>query len=379
MPSQRQLLGAAAQLLRAQHQASSTAGFAGCLQQAPSCWRGPSGARLYAAAEQALAAPGVGQSSAAAAGTQLRALLRDYKQLSKLKLSALVVATAGAGFVAGSGERIDWGKLAWTALGTMSCAASANTLNQVGVSFQSRHQHCTPRTWQVSAGCVATGLHSVFKCGNQLTECMHDGGISSRMLTCACAAAVVRNSEGRADDAHAEPAAAGGAAVSAPCPRLCGGHRPRRCGHPVLAGVPPSAWPSQCSIHGAHACCIVQVGFSMEKLAVVALAVSNVAAATPCTRPVSRSLLGEWQSATVQTNPATAALGAANIGLYAGVYTPLKAISISNTWVGAVVGAIPPLMGWSAASGRLDAGSAALAAALYFWQVGKGSERLTSR
>ena len=42
---------------------------------------------------------------------------------------------------------------------------------------------------------------------------------------------------------------------------------------------------------------------------------------------------------------------------------------MANTWVGAVVGAIPPLMGWAAASGSLDAGAAALAAAVYFWQV----------
>ena len=55
-----------------------------------------------------------------------------------------------------------------------------------------------------------------------------------------------------------------------------------------------------------------------------------------------------------QANCTTAALGAANIGLYAGVYTPLKVVSIANTWVGAVVGAIPPLMGWTAAAGQLD-------------------------
>jgi heme O synthase-like polyprenyltransferase len=71
----------------------------------------------------------------------------------------------------------------------------------------------------------------------------------------------------------------------------------------------------------------------------------------------------------LQANTMTAALGGANIGLYAGVYTPLKAVSMANTWAGAVVGAIPPLMGWAAASGGLDAGAAALAAALYFWQV----------
>ena len=40
-----------------------------------------------------------------------------------------------------------------------------------------------------------------------------------------------------------------------------------------------------------------------------------------------------------KTNDTAAALGAANIALYAGVYTPLKPISVANTWVGAVVGA----------------------------------------
>ena len=64
-----------------------------------------------------------------------------------------------------------------------------------------------------------------------------------------------------------------------------------------------------------------------------------------------------------------AGLGGANIALYAGVYTPLKVLSVANTWVGAVVGAVPPLMGWAAAAGHLDIGSALLAAGLYFWQM----------
>ncbi|KAF2709624.1 protoheme IX farnesyltransferase mitochondrial precursor [Pleomassaria siparia CBS 279.74] len=51
-------------------------------------------------------------------------------------------------------------------------------------------------------------------------------------------------------------------------------------------------------------------------------------------------------------NPTTAFLGAANIFLYAGVYTPLKRMSVINTWVGAIVGGIPPLMGWTAAAGQ---------------------------
>ena len=54
----------------------------------------------------------------------------------------------------------------------------------------------------------------------------------------------------------------------------------------------------------------------------------------------------------VGVNPTVAFLGAANVALYAGVYTPLKRISVLNTWVGALVGAIPPLMGWTAAAGQ---------------------------
>lgn len=54
----------------------------------------------------------------------------------------------------------------------------------------------------------------------------------------------------------------------------------------------------------------------------------------------------------IGTNPTTTALSAANIFLYAFVYTPLKRISVINTWVGAVVGGIPPLMGWVAAAGQ---------------------------
>ena len=55
--------------------------------------------------------------------------------------------------------------------------------------------------------------------------------------------------------------------------------------------------------------------------------------------------------------------------LYAGVYTPMKTRHPANTWVGAVVGAIPPLMGYSAVFGYLPASSALLALLLYLWQM----------
>ncbi|KAF4800690.1 Protoheme IX farnesyltransferase [Turdus rufiventris] len=67
-------------------------------------------------------------------------------------------------------------------------------------------------------------------------------------------------------------------------------------------------------------------------------------------------------------NPLTGALGAFNIFLYTCCYTPLKRMSIANTWVGAVVGAIPPVMGWTAATGSLDAGALLLGGILYSWQ-----------
>jgi protoheme IX farnesyltransferase len=55
-------------------------------------------------------------------------------------------------------------------------------------------------------------------------------------------------------------------------------------------------------------------------------------------------------------NPTVSFLGAANIVLYAGVYTPLKAVTVVNTWIGGLVGGIPPLMGWAAAAGESATG-----------------------
>jgi len=52
-------------------------------------------------------------------------------------------------------------------------------------------------------------------------------------------------------------------------------------------------------------------------------------------------------------NPTTAALGLGNLVLYAAIYTPIKRFSVINTWVGAVVGGVTPLMGWTATGGSL--------------------------
>ncbi|KAI7845683.1 hypothetical protein COHA_000797 [Chlorella ohadii] len=176
---------------------------------------------------------------------KLRLMVQNYKQLSKMRLSLLVVATSAAGYAAGSDEHIDWAGMGWTSLGTMLASSSANALNQV-------------------------------------YEKVNDGLMKRTM------------------------------------------NRPLPTGR--MSRPHALAFAAACGLGGVW-------------------------------------LLAE------KTNLTTAALGAANIALYAGVYTPLKQISVINTWVGAIVGAVPPLMGWSAATGGLDVGAAILGAGLYFWQM----------
>lgn len=67
-------------------------------------------------------------------------------------------------------------------------------------------------------------------------------------------------------------------------------------------------------------------------------------------------------------NSLTAFLGVTNLVLYTSVYTPLKRVSIINTWVGSIVGALPPLMGWAGCTGALGPGAWVMAAILYAWQ-----------
>lgn len=62
-------------------------------------------------------------------------------------------------------------------------------------------------------------------------------------------------------------------------------------------------------------------------------------------------------------------VGASTLLLYVFVYTPLKRVTWLNTAVGAVPGALPPLIGWSAARGELGAGGWALVAIQAFWQL----------
>ncbi len=64
-----------------------------------------------------------------------------------------------------------------------------------------------------------------------------------------------------------------------------------------------------------------------------------------------------------------AALGMLALILYVGVYTPMKQRSHWSTWVGAVPGAMPALMGWTAATGRIDVPGLAVFGVLFFWQI----------
>lgn len=170
---------------------------------------------------------------------------RCYWELSKARLSMLVVATSGTGYVLGSGQMIDLAGLCWTCAGTMMVAASANSLNQV---FEVNNDAKMKRTMQ----------------------------------------------------------------------------RPLPSGR--LTAIHALAWASTVGIAGT-------------------------------------GLLA------CKANALAAGLAASNLLLYAFIYTPMKQLHPVNTWVGAVVGAIPPLLGWAAASGEISLNGMILPAALYFWQI----------
>ena len=68
-------------------------------------------------------------------------------------------------------------------------------------------------------------------------------------------------------------------------------------------------------------------------------------------------------------NALSAILAAITIIIYIFGYTPLKLRSTFNTALGAVPGALPPMIGWAAARGTLNAGAWMLFAILFFWQL----------
>lgn len=81
--------------------------------------------------------------------------------------------------------------------------------------------------------------------------------------------------------------------------------------------------------------------------------------------------------ALAMVNLLTAGLGLIALVLYVGVYTPMKQRSHWATWIGAIPGALPALMGWTAATGDApfdgplgrQLGGLAVFGVLFFWQI----------
>ncbi|MDP6479177.1 MAG: heme o synthase [Phycisphaerales bacterium] len=172
-------------------------------------------------------------------------LLSLYADLVKLRLSLLVVLTAGVGCIMASGPVIDWLLVLWTATGTLACAAAANAINQV----------------------VET----------------HRDAMMDRTRT-----------------------------------------RPLPAGH--LS--PAHGW-------------VVAMLLAYAGITMLALLVNLFAAG----------------------------LALLTLLIYVLAYTPLKPRSTLNTLIGAVVGSIPPLIGWVAVRDQLDIGAWTLAAILFLWQL----------
>ncbi len=166
-------------------------------------------------------------------------------QLTKARLSALVVVTTAVGFIMASAGSIDWLRLLWTVLGTT----------------------------------LAAGAASAF---NQLAEVRRDGLMS------------------------------------------------RTCTRPLPSGA----------MSPAHS-------FVFAML----LAFGGIACLM------------------VMVNPAAAGLALLTLLIYLFAYTPLKTRTSLNTLVGAICGAIPPMIGWVAATGTLDYGAWILALLVFVWQI----------
>ncbi len=71
----------------------------------------------------------------------------------------------------------------------------------------------------------------------------------------------------------------------------------------------------------------------------------------------------------LQVNPLTGLLGALSLFLYVGIYTPLKVRTPKALLIGAVPGAMPPLMGWTAVTSGIEPEAVCLFLVLYFWQL----------
>jgi protoheme IX farnesyltransferase len=80
-------------------------------------------------------------------------------------------------------------------------------------------------------------------------------------------------------------------------------------------------------------------------------------------------LVGTAYLALMLPHIGAALVAAVTFVTYVFVYTPLKRVTPLNTLVGAVPGALPPLIGWTAVRGSLDVEAAGLFLIVFFWQV----------
>ncbi len=81
------------------------------------------------------------------------------------------------------------------------------------------------------------------------------------------------------------------------------------------------------------------------------------------------AVLGVAQLAWLAGQPLAALIAFATIITYALVYTPMKRVSSTATLIGAVPGALPPLIGWAAATGSVDARGLTLFLIMFVWQL----------
>jgi heme o synthase len=70
-----------------------------------------------------------------------------------------------------------------------------------------------------------------------------------------------------------------------------------------------------------------------------------------------------------RANGLAAALALATLVIYLAVYTPMKRRSPMATLLGAIPGALPPVIGWTGSHGSIGAGGAALFAIVFLWQI----------
>lgn len=149
-------------------------------------------------------------------------------------------------------------------------------------------------------------------------------------------------------------------------------------GEPVLLEYPAFSWVTLiCTLTG-----VVCVAFASAVLNQAWEHRTDAAMGRTAGRPIPTGrvsvqdamligmMLGPWAAGflAVLVNPLTGLLTALTCVLYVFAYTPLKRVSAWATAVGAIPGAMPPVLGWTAATNRIDWGAIVLFAILFLWQ-----------